>query len=84
MIRSSVLGAKLSSEPTEAAGRGLAPTREAQTLQSDEICWRTSNSIRTGAATERPCATNHAAETVRGSAGTPQRWRKSTEGCRMA
>src|SRR6476469_2358793 len=50
--------------------RGVGdPHPEAQTLQSDEICWRTSNSIHARApATERSCATNRAAETVMGSA----------------
>ena len=45
----------------------MIPTQKRRHFRSDEICWCTSNSIHTGApATERPCATNRAAEAVRG------------------
>ena len=84
--------AKLGSEPTETApfpprgqatGRGLAPHQEAQTL-SDEICWCTSNSIHTGADDRRALRHKPRRRSGQGvGAGAPQRWRKSTEGCRM-
>ena len=49
----------------------------------DEICWRDKQfHPHWRRSTERSCATNRAADTVRGSPEPRQRWRNSTEGCR--